>query len=254
MRKGIYILPNIFTLGNLGLGFLSIVNTFNGKFIAASWAILISVVCDILDGQTARLTKTTSKFGLEFDSLADIVSFGVAPAILMYSLILNHYGKLGILVAFLFVITGALRLARYNVKVETMEIGYYSGLPIPASAGILATFVLVYSMCIKDTNSRMIPLIMKNVPLLYKFIPLFMVILSYLMISNLRYVSFKKFKLNRRKSFRLFIFIIGVSLLVWMYPENVILIVLTLYILSGIFDLLWRTYQFQRKSILLKNK
>lgn len=248
MLKGIYVLPNLFTLGNLGAGFFSIINSFSGNFTAASWAILIAVGLDILDGQTARLTRTTSKFGVEFDSLADLVSFGLAPAVLMYSLILHRYGKVGILVAFLFVVGGALRLAKFNVKAGESDISYFSGLPIPAAGGILATFVVIYSMYAKETNSRMIPLITKNVPLLYKFIPLFMLILSYLMVSNLRYASFKAFRLNKRKSFRIFIFIVVASVIIWMYPENMILLILTVYILSGIFDLLWRTYQLQRKK------
>lgn len=254
MRKGIYLLPNFFTLGNFAAGFFAIINLFDGKFIPASWAILVAWLFDALDGHIARLTKTTSKFGIEFDSLADIISFGVAPSLLMYFLVLNHYGKMGILVSFIFIVAGALRLARFNIKrVDVVDVNYYySGLPIPAAGGILATFVLVYSMFVKETNSRMISVVMKNVPLLYRLIPLSMLLLSYLMVSNLRYASFKGLKLNKRKSFRIFIFIIGGGLIIWMYPENMILIILVVYVLSGIVDLLWRTYKFQRKDIITK--
>ncbi|MFH1784161.1 MAG: CDP-diacylglycerol--serine O-phosphatidyltransferase [bacterium] len=252
LRRGIYILPNLFTLGNLGAGFFSIMNSFSSNFVAAGWAILVAVVFDILDGQTARLTKTTSKFGIEFDSLADVISFGVAPAVLMYSLVLHRYGKVGMLVAFLFVVGGALRLAKFNVKAGEGNITYYSGLPIPAAGGILATFVVVYSMWAQETSTRTIPVIMKNVPLLYKFLPLTILILSYLMISNLRYASFKVMRLDKRKSLRVFVLIIVVSVIVWMYPENMILIILAAYILSGILDLFWRVYQLQ-KSKILKN-
>jgi len=199
----------------------------------------------------ARLTKTTSTFGIQFDSLADIISFGLAPSLLMYFLVLNHYGKVGILVAFIFLVAGALRLARFNVKAaEIPGVNYfYSGLPIPAAGGILATFVLVYSMFVQETNNRMIPIVMKNMPLLYKLVPLSMLLLSYLMVSNLRYASFKGLKLNKRRSFRMFVFIIGAGLIIWMYPENMILLILAMYILSGVIDLLIRSYKLRKGNV-----
>jgi CDP-diacylglycerol---serine O-phosphatidyltransferase len=254
MRKGIYLLPNLFTIANFGAGFFALINIFDGKFIPASWAILVAWVFDSLDGNVARLTKTTSKFGVEFDSLADIISFGLAPALLMYFLVLNNYGKVGILVAFIFVVAGALRLARFNVKSmdTTAPNIFYSGLPIPAAAGILATFVLVYSMFVQDTSSRMIPIVKSNMPLLYRLVPLSMLFLSYLMVSNLRYASFKGFKLNQRRSFRMFVFIIGAVLVIWMYPENMILLILLVYILSGVVDLLIRSYKIRQDDILTK--
>ena len=116
MRKGIYILPNLFTTGNLFCGFWAIISVFQEKYFYAAIAILLAAVFDVLDGKVARLSGATSKFGVQYDSLADLVSFGVAPALLAFSWALRPYGRFGWLAAFLFVVCGALRLARFNVQ------------------------------------------------------------------------------------------------------------------------------------------
>nr|WP_304412857.1 CDP-diacylglycerol--serine O-phosphatidyltransferase [Desulfuromonas sp. TF] len=121
LRKGVYILPNLFTTGSLFAGFYGIVATMNGGYVVAAWFILISSIFDALDGKVARLTGTTSRFGVEYDSLADLVAFGVAPGLLMYAWALKPFGKMGWLAAFLYVVCGALRLARFNVQVNTVE-------------------------------------------------------------------------------------------------------------------------------------
>src|SRR5512136_1835585 len=144
MRKGIYILPNLFTTGSLFAGFYGIVATTNHNFsIAAIW-VLVSSIFDGLDGKVARLTGTSTKFGVEYDSLADLVAFGVTPGLLMYSWALKPFGRLGWLAAFLFVVCGALRLARFNVQVNTVESKRFVGLPIPAAASMVSATVLLF--------------------------------------------------------------------------------------------------------------
>jgi CDP-diacylglycerol--serine O-phosphatidyltransferase len=143
MKKSIYLLPNIFTTGNLLCGFSSIVASINGHYLQAAIAILIAVGLDYLDGKVARLTNSASAFGLEYDSLADLLSFGMAPGLLLYAWMLRSFGPFGWLAAFLFVICGALRLARFNVQAMGVQKFTFTGLPIPAAAGVLASMVLV---------------------------------------------------------------------------------------------------------------
>jgi len=128
MKKGVYILPNLITMGNMFCGFFAIVSAFNGAFFRAAVAILIAAVMDGLDGKVARLTNTSSRFGMEFDSLADLVSFGVAPAILIYAWALKPFGRFGWAAAFLFAVCGAMRLARFNVQADSSESKNFTGL------------------------------------------------------------------------------------------------------------------------------
>ncbi len=244
MRKGIYVLPSLLTIINLSVGFLAIVNAVKGNFSLSAWLILIAIVFDILDGRIARLTKSTSRFGIEFDSLADLISFGIAPAILVYQTFLVKYTKMGETIILLFVIAGTLRLARFNIKAQSFSENdiHFQGLPIPAAAGLLASVVLVYQIFIQDRSLRTIPFIMKEVPSIIRLVPLVVIILAYLMISNFRYSSFKRLKLDRRRSFRIFILLITLGLVIFMYPENIILIIFISYILSGVIDYLLRIY------------
>jgi len=247
MYEGIYIFPSVITLGNIIAGFFSIISTLNGNFSQAAWAILVAMCMDILDGRIARIMNSTSKFGIEFDSLADIISFGIAPAALMYEFVLSEHGRGGAMVAFLFVITGVLRLARYNVKAHEGEsTDFFIGLPIPAAAGILASFVIVYGMFVQEITRRTIPLLMKRMPFLFNSIPVIMIILSFLMVSNIRYSNFRKFRLSKRIPFRILMFIVIPGLIFLAYPENTILIIFMLYILSGIIGVLWRSYKLRR--------
>src|SRR5512133_1496950 len=144
IKRGIYILPNLVTTGSLFAGFYSLVSTLNGNYQAAAIWIFISAICDGLDGKVARMTGTTSKFGVEYDSLADLVAFGVTPGLMMYAWALKPFGRLGWLAAFLFVVCGALRLARFNVQVNTVESKRFVGLPIPAAASMVSATVLLF--------------------------------------------------------------------------------------------------------------
>lgn len=249
MKKGMYLLPSLFTLGNMGAGVYSLILSINGHYPKAAFAILASIVFDALDGRVARMTRTVSKFGIELDSLADLISFGVAPAIMMYKLILKSYANLGGVISFLFIIAAAIRLARFNVKADNGATEYFTGLPVPGAAGILAAFVLSYNLFTQDISTRSIPLVVKNMPFMYRFLPLTMIILSYLMVSNVRYSTFKKLKFRQRKPIRYFILIIVFATLVWLYPEHMILIIFVLYVLSGLFDVFYRMYNWHRLRV-----
>ena len=145
IHRGTYILPNLFTTANMFCGFFGMVNSFDGHYQTAAVAILASCLFDILDGKVARLVGATSRFGVEYDSLADLVAFGVGPAVLMYMWALKPFGRLGWLAAFLFMACGALRLARFNVQVDTVSKKYFVGLPIPGAACMVSTIVLFAS-------------------------------------------------------------------------------------------------------------
>ncbi len=255
MKYGIYLLPTLLTLGNLGLGVYSLICTLGYQFSSAAWAVLGAVAMDTLDGQVARVTKSSSPFGIEIDSFADIISFGIAPVLLMYQLVLHNYGRLGIAVALFYVIAGVLRLARYNLKtLQGKETGYYTGLPIPAAAGILVSSVILYEMVEEEITAKTIPLIMKNVPFLFQVIPLVMFVLSLLMVSGLRYTKLIKLKLTRPKSYRFLPVIIGAGLLIYAYPQNMIFIIFAGYILSGLGEYFLRTYRLRRTNLRLLRK
>ena len=136
------ILPNLFTLGNLLCGFLAVVNVVEGVFVSAAWWIIIAGIFDALDGKIARLTGGSSEFGIEFDSIADVVSFGIAPAVLFYQYALAESGIFGYFLSFCFLAAGGLRLARFNIHATTDKKHFFTGMPIPAGAGILASFIL----------------------------------------------------------------------------------------------------------------
>ncbi len=221
MRRGIYILPNLFTTGNLFCGFWAIVSVFQEKFEIAAYAILLASVFDVLDGKIARLSGATSKFGVQYDSLADLVSFGIAPALLAFSWALRPYGKFGWLAAFLFVVCGALRLARFNVMAASGETKYFKGLPIPASALMIALTILLYLRLIETAWVKDIVILV----MIY--------ILAFLMVSNIRYFSFKEFNLARRKPFSIFIFVILTMIVIVMEPTLVLFGFILFYVFSG---------------------
>lgn len=146
MKKSnlIYILPNLFTASSIFVGVISIVEASQNNFILASWLILLALVFDGLDGRVARVTNTTSQFGVEFDSLADIISFGIAPAMLLYFYIGHNFGRFGILVSALYVIFGAIRLARFNISTAKTDPNVFIGLPIPTAAVFISMWILLF--------------------------------------------------------------------------------------------------------------
>lgn len=238
MRKGIYILPNTLTLGGMFCGFYAILASFKGHFAFAAWAILIANIFDGLDGWVARLTNSTTKFGIQLDSLSDLIAFGVAPAVLVYSWGLQPFGRLGWGAAFLFVICGALRLARYNVQMGSEESKAFVGLPIPAAGTVIASLVLFYNEIWGSMGGRHYMLL---------FLPF---LLAALMVSTIRFHGLKEIDFKSRKPFWLLVAIVVVFVLILMYPETVIFILSIIYMLWGIIEgtLIFRRKRRTRKT------
>ncbi len=228
LRKGVYLLPNLFTTGTLFAGFYGIIATMNGGYYVAAWFILVSAIFDVLDGKVARLTGTTSRFGVEYDSLADLVAFGVAPGLLMYSWALKPFGKLGWLAAFLYVVCGALRLARFNVQVDTVESKRFLGLPIPAAASMVASCVLLFYHLGGSGSIRKVSVLI----LIY--------VLALLMVSNVRYYSFKDPEMVKRQPFGFLVLLIFVIIVVVAEPQIMIFALFGIYLLSGPASYLFR--------------
>jgi CDP-diacylglycerol--serine O-phosphatidyltransferase len=222
----------------MSFGILSIFASHNGAFIQAAWFLIGALACDIIDGRIARMTKTTSEFGMQLDSLSDLVSFGVAPAIMMYMLVLNTMGKIGVAIAVLFVLCSALRLARFNVLSQSGEVHkHFVGLPTPASAGVIISFVLSYELlgpAEYALNFKTIPVLMTLMPTFFKVMPIVIVILSFLMVSNIPYLSFKRLKLSKVRTIELFALLIVIIILVVVYPQNIIFIIFSIYAASGL--------------------
>ncbi|MBL8023884.1 MAG: CDP-diacylglycerol--serine O-phosphatidyltransferase [Elusimicrobia bacterium] len=235
-RRGIYLLPSLLTLGNMGLGFFAITQAVSGHYGMAAKAILLGHVLDIFDGVVARLTRTTSRFGIELDSLADWITFGIAPALLMYEMVLKNNPSWGFAIALLFVICGALRLARFNLKAQMGEPsgGGFVGLPTPAAGGVLAIFALLYSIQEIGLPIRSLRLVMNQVPVFYEVVPAVMLLLCLLMVSNVHYAKFRVQNLVRPRGLRALVITVLALLMIWVYPQNMIFILYVSYILWGL--------------------
>ena len=218
----IFILPNLFTAASAFMGVLSIISSSKGNFEKAVYFILLSLIFDGLDGRVARMTKATSKFGAEFDSLADLVAFGVAPAMLFYFDIGYRYGKVGSLLSALFVLFGAIRLARFNVTSPKDEPSVFIGVPIPTAAVFVSIWIL-FSLKYHISSSIFDGLIL-----------FFMGLVSILMVSNIRYPSFKKIDLKRANLKKALIAIIILFSFIYLYLVESIAIIFTVYILYGV--------------------
>lgn len=224
MRKGIYILPNTLTLCGMFMGFYSILSSLKGNYVLASWAIIIAMIFDGLDGWVARLTHSTTRFGIELDSLSDLVAFGVAPAVMLYKWALLPFGRIGWSAAFLFMACGALRLARYNVQMGSAESKAFTGMPIPGAATIAATLVIFY-----HEKWETIP--EKNVYVLFLTF-----LLAVLMVSTLRYHGAKEIDFRQRKPFWILVVIVVVFALVLIHPAIALFIFAMIYLISGIIE------------------
>lgn len=242
-RRGVYLLPNLLTTGAMFCGFYAIVAAMHGKFEAASIAVFIAMVLDGLDGRVARMTNTQSDFGAQYDSLADLISFGVAPGLVMYQWALMHlqsygttWGKAGWLAAFIYVACAALRLARFNVQIGKVDKRFFVGLPSPASAALVVGMVWVF---------HDLDVLGKNVE-----IPALILTLSagLLMVSNISFYSFKDFDLRNRVPFMAVLVVILIFALTTIDPPKVLFGVFLLYALSGPLLWGWRRYRkFQRR-------
>ena len=220
-RSIIYILPNIFTASSIFAGVVSIINSINGEFTTASWLIVLALIFDGLDGRVARLTNTCSRFGVEFDSLADLVAFGVAPAILLYMYAGNEFERFGIVTAALYVIFGAIRLARFNVMTTQTEPSVFIGVPIPTAAVFISILVLLF----------------QKYEFLHQVLYLLLIasiMVSLLMVSNIRYPSFKKISLVKHNTLRLFILLLCLAFGIFIYPIEGFALIVTFYIFYGL--------------------
>ena len=226
LKRGVYLIPSLFTTGNLICGFFSVISTFNGQYLQAAIFVILAHLLDGLDGTVARFTKTTSQFGVEFDSLADLVSFGVAPAVLVYYWALVPWGTWGWLAACLYVVCGALRLARFNVQIRSVEKSHFVGLPIPAAAEMIAATVLMYYFLGGEgaANKRVILLLV-------------IYLLAGLMVSSFKYFSLKQIDLKKRHPFWILVSAILFIKLTIAEPQIMFFTVFLLYTLSG--PLLW---------------
>ncbi len=229
----VYLLPNLFTTANLFLGFFSIVASTRAvqseQWVAAAVAIMIAALADGIDGRVARLTKTESHFGEQYDSMSDLVSFGVAPAILVFEWALSPYGKFGWMAAFLFLTCAALRLTRFNVLKQSDEKRYFQGLPSPVAASIAASAVLFHEQ-VKPFSGKDL------------YIIFVMVFLAITMVSTIRYRSFKDLKIKSQEGFGYLLIIIMILMLLTMEPEVLIFPVGVLYLLSGPLGVVMRKF------------
>lgn len=228
-RKGIYLLPNLFTTGALFAGYYSIIAGIQGKYEMACLSIFIAALLDALDGRVARLTNTQSEFGEQYDSLSDLVSFGIAPSLLVFNWSLYHLnlvhpvlGKIGWLAAFIYAASGALRLARFNTQIGVTDKAYFQGLPSPAAAAVITSFVWI---CVD--------LGLDGTDLKYIAMPL-TIITGLLMVSRLRYYSFKTIPFKENVSFIWVLLLVLVFVLLTIKTAWVLFVVFTGYALSGI--------------------
>ena len=237
LKRGAFLLPNLATSAGLMLGFLSICKTFDGEFVRAAWLIVAAGVFDGLDGKIARWTKTTSEFGIQYDSLADLVSFGVAPGILIYNFALRHsYAPgLGWAIALLFTICGALRLARFNVQTATIDGKWFVGMPIPGGAGILTSTVLFLNEMgwVTQAGTASSP----------NLVTILTLICAFMMVSTVPYWAMKDVELMRKHAFStLFLAIICLAILI-REPQRALFFIGQTYLIAG--PVIWF---FQKRS------
>ncbi len=218
------ILPNTITILGLLCGLYSIILSIDGKFVYAAYALILAALFDGLDGKVARLVKGTSEFGVQLDSLCDLVSFGVAPAILVYSWVLAPFGRLGLMAVFLFVACGALRLARFNVQSGKISNVYFVGLPIPAAAAFIAAGVLFVNALGLTVDKNFLSI----------FFVVSIYVLAFLMVSTVPFYSFKKIDYFKRKHFNYLVILVVIIFIVGLYFEVFFFLLIFGYILIGL--------------------
>jgi CDP-diacylglycerol--serine O-phosphatidyltransferase len=235
MRK-IYIVPNFVTTANMFCGFFSVITSIQGDFVKAAWLIVAASIFDMLDGRIARLAKATSEFGVQYDSLSDLISFGLAPAILLHQWALAPFGRLGWLAAFLFLACGALRLARFNVTTHSAPKGFFQGLPIPMAAGMVATFIIFHNETgwpLADSGDRALEALTLGMTFG----------LASLMVSTIRFPSFKELNWRSRASFGYLMVGVLAMILLAVRPEVTLFLILSGYV--GI-SLGWNAFRMVR--------
>ncbi len=224
-HRGVYLLPNLFTTANLFAGFYSIMCSISGDFTMAAAIVFVAMVLDGLDGRVARITNTQSAFGAEYDSLSDMVAFGLAPAIMAYQWTLSELGNVGLTIAFIYVACAALRLARFNTQIGVVDKRWFVGLASPAAAGVVAGVVWALS----DNG-------VGAVDLAFVLIVLFAVLVAaagMLMVSNVKYYSFKDFDFKGRVPFVAILVVVLAFAVVFSDPPRILLLLFLVYALSG---------------------
>ena len=232
-RRGVYVLPNLFTTGNLFCGFYAIISAQAGNFSAACIAVFVAMILDGLDGRVARMTNTMSKFGEQYDSLADVVTFGVTPAMVAFSWALQDLGKVGWMVAFIYAACGALRLARFNAQIEVTDSRYFTGLAIPAAAALVIGMIWSLSDFGLDGDSIWVGLLTAIVT----------AAAGVLMVSNIKYHSFKKIDLKGRVHFVFAIAMVLVFAVIFTDPPRVLMLMFLAYAAHGPVMALWQMRQ-----------
>jgi CDP-diacylglycerol--serine O-phosphatidyltransferase len=223
-KKGVYLLPNTLTLCGMFFGFFAIMSAINGNYLHAAWAIVLANIFDGLDGWIARLTNTSTRFGIELDSLSDLVAFGVAPAVMMYKWALMPFGRLGWAAAFLFVACGALRLARFNVQTGVPGSKAFKGMPIPGAATILSSVVIFFYVHYDGLPDQHI------------FFPALTITLALLMVSTLRYHGLKEVDFREKKPFWVLIVFVLVLFVLLIHPSTAIFVFAMAYLVWGIIE------------------
>jgi CDP-diacylglycerol---serine O-phosphatidyltransferase len=237
-RRGIYLLPNLFTTGALFSGFYAITSAISGRYETAVIAIFVAMILDGLDGRVARLTNTQSEFGVQYDSLSDMASFALAPALVMYLWAFSSMGKLGLFAAFVHMAGGALRLARFNAQVNTADRRYFQGLASPAAAAIIAGFIWISIDHGYDIDVVKYPAVILTIST------------GLLMVSNFRYYSFKEIDLRGKVPFFVAISVMLAIAFVMAQPENMLFLLALGYALSGpVLTLILRKRKLQERKM-----
>ena len=224
-KKLAFFLPNSFTALNIACGFLAILFSIQNDFYKACLLIILGAIFDSVDGRVARMTGTQSAFGEQFDSLSDLISFGIAPSLIFYNKFLVDYGRIGMIVSFLFLLCGALRLARFNANIDKVKSDYFQGLPIPGAAAAIIGFILI---------SIEYPTYFSNII----FVAFYILFYSFLMVSNIPFSSFKNSEWVRKNKRKVFFVLVLIGSSLFIYEEIMIFILVTVYVVSSMLYLL----------------
>lgn len=230
LRRGVYLLPSLFTMGNMFCGYLCVLYAIRGEFDVAAPLIGVAVLLDMLDGRVARLTGTATAFGVEFDSMADVISFGIAPAVLAFMWGLQPLHRVGWAAGFVYLSAAALRLARFNIQTKSVDKRYFVGLPSPAAAAVPATTVFFYPAGLRDPLWAAVSLVIMLVPAL-------------LMVSTIKFNSFKTIDTRKRRSYKVLGLVALVIAVILLHPTIVLLVLAYVYMISGPATWVWTRFR-----------
>ena len=247
-----YLFPTIFTAANMFCGFWSIVLSIKGRFVKSAWLVVLGIIFDGIDGKIARKRNVSSVIGAELDSLADLVTFCIAPIILVWQLVGYRYGIPGIMICFLYIFFGALRLAKFNFvtcyQQQNKRMTFYEGLPTPAAAGIIVSIILLLSISSGESGitKRHMTFLLAIVPFLENILPAIILCIGLLMITKFRYPKVNNIKLTQKVSLKILTIIIATTLLIFSYPESSIFLIFSVYVLYGVTEYFIRIYKIKK--------